>query len=121
MRTILVFQCLCLCAAALAQERVSLSTTRSLLVAALDSPDGRANGVLVGAEVDALTRRFHGASEVHVEVSTLRRYLQPGCGRLNLRIWQDAVRLPNAPTPRRQTIDVGINYCRDGYPPRSLD
>ena len=38
--------------------------------------------------------------------------------------WQDGVQLPNygaggVQAPRRQTIDFGINYCRDGQPPRS--
>jgi hypothetical protein len=34
--------------------------------------------------------------------------------------WQDGVLLPGASSPRRQTIDFGINYCLDGQPPRSL-
>jgi hypothetical protein len=42
-----------------------------------------------------------------------------------VRFWQDGVQLPNYGAggllaPRRQTIDFGINYCRDGQPPRSL-
>jgi hypothetical protein len=31
------------------------------------------------------------------------------------------VQLPGVPAPRRQTIDFGINYCRDGLPPKSLN
>jgi len=58
-------------------------------------------------------------------VSTEKRYAQPGCSRLNVRFWQDGVQLPNygaggVQAPRRQTIDFGINYCRDGQPPQSL-
>jgi hypothetical protein len=40
--------------------------------------------------------------------------LQPPEGRF----WQDGVLLPGASGPRRQTIDFGINYCRDGQPPQ---
>lgn len=41
--------------------------------------------------------------------------------RLKVRFWQDGVQLPRAPTPRRQIIDFGINYCSDGLPPKSLN
>jgi len=34
--------------------------------------------------------------------------------------WQDGVLLPGASSPRRQTMDFGINYCLDGRPPQSL-
>ena len=30
------------------------------------------------------------------------------------------VLLPGASSPRRQTMDFGINYCPDGQPPQSL-
>lgn len=106
---------------AVAQVRVELPEVRSLLVAAIDAADGRAQGILIGPAADAITQRFKGTTPIHLEVSTLRRYVQAGCSRLNVRAWQDGVLLPGAPTPRRQTIDVGINYCRDGQPPKLLD
>jgi len=28
--------------------------------------------------------------------------------------------LPGQTTPKRNTVDFGINYCRDGQPPKSL-
>lgn len=116
------FAALALCVSgAVAQVRVEVPEVRSLLVAAIDATDGRAQGILIGPAADAITQRFKGTTPIHLEVSTLRRYVQAGCSRLNVRAWQDGVLLPGAPTPRRQTIDVGINYCRDGQPPKLLD
>jgi hypothetical protein len=111
----------CCIGSAFAQERVSVADARKLLLAAIDAPDGRAQGVLVGEAAEAITRRFNGTTAIQVEVTTVRRYAQQGCSRLNVRVWQDGVLLPAASAPRRQTIDIGINYCRDGQPPKSLD
>ena len=107
-------------APALAQDRIAVRDARPLLIAAIDSPDGQAHGVLVGDIADAITQRFKGTTPIHIDVSTERRYAQPGCSRLKLRFWQDGVQLPGVPAPRRQTIDFGVDYCRDGQPPRSL-
>jgi hypothetical protein len=103
-----------------AQERISVPDARPLLLAAIDAPDGRAHGVLSGPMADAITARFKATSPVYIDVSTERRYAQAGCRRLKVSFWQDGVQLPGAPAPRRQTIDFGLNYCRDGLPPRSL-
>ena len=116
------FSALALCVSgAVAQARVEVPEVRALLVAAIDAADGRAQGILVGPAADAITQRFKGTTPIHLEVSTVRRYVQAGCSRLNVRAWQDGVQLPGAPAARRQTVDVGINYCRDGQPPKLLD
>ena len=107
-------------AQALAQDRASVQDARPLLIAAIDAPTGQAHGMLVGEIADAVTQRFKGTSPIYIDVTTERRYAQPGCRRLNVRFWQDGVQLPGVPAPRRQTIDFGINYCRDGQPPKSL-
>ena len=99
-----------------AGQRVSAAQ----LLAAIDAPDGRAHGVLSGPMADAITARFKATSPVFIDVSTERRYAQSGCRRLKVSFWQDGVQLPGEPGPRRRTIDFGINYCRDGLPPRSL-
>jgi hypothetical protein len=109
-----------LAGAAVAQQRVAVPDARQLLAAAIDAPDGQAHGVLAGELADSITARFKATTPIHIDVSTLKRYAQPGCRRLNVRFWQDGVQLPGAPTPQRQTIDFGINYCRDGQPPKSL-
>ena len=105
---------------ALAQERVPVPDAKPLMLAAIDATDGQARGVLVGEVADAITRQFKGTTPIYIDVSTERRYAQSGCSRLKVRFWQDGVQLPGAPAPRRQTVDFGINYCRDGQPPRSL-
>ena len=106
--------------AAIAQQRVAVPDARQLLIAAIDAPDGQAHGILTGQLADAITDRFKATTPIHIDVSTERRYAQAGCRRLKVRFWQDRVQLPGVPAPRRQTIDFGINYCRDGMPPKSL-
>ena len=69
---------------------------------------------------DAITRRFGATSPILIDVTTEKHYAQPGCSRLKVTFWQDGVLLPGATTPRRQTMDFGINYCLDGRPPQSL-
>ena len=105
---------------ALADDRVPVQDAKQLLIAAIDAPSGEARGVLVGELANAITQRFRGTTPIFIDVTTERRYTQAGCSRLNVRFWQDGVQLPGVPTPRRQTIDFGINYCRDGQPPKSL-
>lgn len=106
--------------AALGQQRVSVENAKALLIAAIDAGDGEAHGVLTGPLADAITERFKATTPIYVDVSTERRYAQEGCRRLKVRFWQEGVQLPGQPAPRRQTIDFGINYCRDGLPPKSL-
>ncbi len=105
---------------AAAQDRTPVQDARPLLIAAIDAADGQSRGVLVGEIANAITQRFKGTSPIFIDVATERRYAQAGCSRLKVRFWQDGVQLPGAPMPRRQTIDFGINYCRDGQPPKSL-
>ena len=111
---------LCAVATAQAQQRIAVHNARPLLVAAIDSPSGQAHGVLLGDIADAITQRFKGTTPIYIDVSTERRYAQTDCRRLKVRFWQDGVQLPGVPAPRLQTIDFGINYCRDGQPPKSL-
>ena len=103
-----------------AQDRKPVQDARPLLIAAIDAPGGAAHGTLVGEIANAITQRFKGTSPIYIDVTTERRYAQAGCRRLKVRFWQDGVQLPGVPAPRRQTIDFGINYCRDGQPPKSL-
>ena len=116
--------CALIASAAIAQERLPVHDAKQLMLSALDAPDGKAHGFLVGEVADAISKRFNATTPIYIDVSTEKRYAQPGCSRLNVRFWQDGVQLPNygaggVQAPRRQTIDFGINYCRDGQPPRS--
>jgi hypothetical protein len=102
-------------------QRPEVTNPRPLLQAALRSPDGVAHGVLSGELAQAITQRFGGTSPIFIDVRTERRFKQPGCSRLLVRVWQEGVRLPGAASPRTQTLDVGMNYCLDGRPPRSTE
>ncbi len=106
-------------AAAQAQDRIAVQDVKALLLAAIEAPGGQAQGILTGELADAITRRFKGSTPIYIDVSTERRYSQHGCSRLKVRFWQDGVQLPEVSAPRRQTIDFGIDYCRDGLPPKS--
>ena len=115
-----VFMCL-LCAGAHAEPvRTPVPDARPVLLAALQSADGTAHGVLTGEMADAITKRFEATSPIYIDVSTERRYREPGCSRLKVLFWQEGVRLPEAKAPRKQTIEFGINYCATGLPPKSL-
>lgn len=99
--------------------RTPVPDARPVLLGALQSSDGTAHGVLVGELAETITRHFRASSPIFIDVSTERRYRQPGCSRLKVLFWQDGVHLPEAAAPRRQTIEFGIDYCLDGRPPQS--
>ena len=100
--------------------RVPVDDVRVLLIYAIDSPTGQAQGVLTGQMASLITDRFKAAGPILIDVTTERRYRQPGCSRLKLTFSQDGVNLPGASGPERKTVDIGLNYCRDGTPPKSL-
>ena len=100
--------------------RVPIDDVRVLLISAIDSPTGQAQGVLNGQMANLITDRFKATGPILIDVTTERRYRQPGCSRLKLTLSQDGVNLPGASGPERKTVDIGLNYCRDGTPPQSL-
>ena len=100
--------------------RAPVADPRPVMLAALRSVDGEAHAILSGEIAEALTQRFAATSPIYIDVTTEKHYAQAGCARLKVRFWQDGVLLPGASSPRRQTMDFGINYCLDGQPPQSL-
>jgi len=103
-----------------AVRRVGVANPRALMVAAIDSPNGEAHGVLVGEMAQAIQTRLPGTTPVYIDVTTEMRYSQPGCSRLKLTFWQEGAQTLGEAHPRKHSVDVGINYCRDGLPPKSL-
>lgn len=101
-------------------SRTAVPDPRPLLLAAIQTNNGEAHGVLAGDVANAITRRFGATSPIFIDITTERRYQQPGCSRLKVLFWQDGVLLPGAKAPRKQTMEFGINYCLDGLPPKSL-
>jgi hypothetical protein len=100
--------------------RIPVEDVRVLLISAIDSASGEARGVLTGQMAKMITDRFRATGPILIDVTTRKRYAQPGCSRLNLRFTQDGVQLPGAAAPQLKTVDIGLNYCRDGLPPKSL-
>ena len=95
-----------------------VSDVRQLLVAAIDSSTGTARGEFVGPFADGLKKKFQSGAPILVDVSTEKRFSQEGCSRLKM-VWsQDKVVLPDSKGPQRKTVEFGLNYCRDGMPPR---
>ena len=101
-------------------RRTPVPDARPVMLAALQATDGQAHGILTGEMADAITKRFGATSPIYIDVTTEKRYAQPGCSRLKVTFRQEGVLLPGALSPRRQTMDFGINYCLDGRPPQSL-
>ena len=99
--------------------RMPVKDARVLMVMALQAPDGQAHGTLTGEAADAISQRFKANTPISIDVTTDKRYRQPGCSRLKVTFWQDGVWLPGAQAPRKQSIEFGINYCLDGMPPKS--
>lgn len=100
--------------------RLPVADVRVLMVAAIDSPSGTAQGLLTGKDAESITRHFKAAGPILIDVTTLKRYAQAGCSRLNVSFSQEGVQLPGQQGGRRHSVDFGINFCRNGQPPRSL-
>jgi putative transposase len=101
-------------------QRLPVENFRVLLANAIDSQSGAAHGILIGPMAEALTTRMKATSPILIDVTTVHRYKQAGCSRLNVRFSQEGVILPGTQKPQKQTFDLGLNYCRDGQPPKSL-
>jgi hypothetical protein len=101
-------------------DRQQVNDIRVLMIAAIDSVNGEARGVMAGPDAAAITQHFKASGPILVDVTTERRFRQPGCSRLKVSLTQEGLQLPGSATPQRRTVDFGLNYCRDGTPPRSL-
>ena len=53
-------------------QRCPPRRSASLMVAAIDAPDGQARGILAGPLADAVRAKFNASGPIHVEVSTLK-------------------------------------------------
>lgn len=89
---------------------------KSLLLEAIDAPDGTARGVIVGPIARQFGTATGSTAPVAVDVTTLKRFNQQGCRRLNVSLKQ-----ANVPTQEGKLAEFGIDYqlnlCRDGSPP----
>ena len=107
-------------AGALDSERTE-ADLRAFLVAALQAPDGRSNGVLTGRVPALMASMFSTSAPLRVAVSTLRKYREPGCARLDVKFSQAAVIASKDAAPVEKRFAVQLNYCLDGRPPKHPD
>ena len=91
-------------------------SVKTLLMQALNAPDGAAKGIVEGKEADAIHAATGASDPVRAEVSTVKKFNQEGCSRLAVRLVQ-----PNTPTKEGGRTDFALNYelnlCRNGMPP----
>jgi hypothetical protein len=92
------------------------SSVKQLLVRAIDAPDGKANGIVLGQIAEKFKRTTGSSAPVIAEVTTIKSFNQEGCKRLSVRLVQSGV----ATSEGRLAdfgMDYGLNLCRDGSPP----
>lgn len=89
---------------------------KDFLYQALDSKTGTASGVVTGSMSDRFKQTTRSSAPVTADVSTLKRFRQPGCSRLALVLKQEGV-----PTKGGKFVPFlmryELNVCRDGNPP----
>lgn len=101
--------------------RAPVENVQTLMLDAIRSKAGRAHGVLSGAVADTVSRHFGTASPLYINVTTEKRFKQPGCSRLKVLFWQEGVRFSENAEPGTGSVEFGINYCLDGLAPTSLE
>ncbi len=69
------------------------SNVKPFLLQELDHPDGITQGEITGPIADKFRTTTKSMSPVIVNVTTLKRFKQPGCNRLNLSLRQDNYRI----------------------------
>jgi hypothetical protein len=92
------------------------TSAKPLLMQAIDAPDGRVEGELVGPIADKFRETTKSTAPLMAEVTTIKSFKQEGCKRLNLRLKQANV-MTKEGKPVEFAVDYGINLCRDGSPP----
>jgi hypothetical protein len=114
-RKILCLACLSVLAStAHASESYSV---KALMMKALNSPMGMANGIIEGKEADKIHETTGSYDPLRGEVTTLKRFKEEGCSRLAVKLIQ-----PNTPTQQGTKTDFALNYelnlCKNSLPPR---
>jgi len=84
----------------------------ALMKAAIDSPDGRASGVLDDAVASMIAKTTGSTDPVAARIETVRVFGQAGCRRLKATLSQPVHDQPDSVFP------FEMNLCRDGSAPR---
>lgn len=111
-----------LCFDACATDRMPIKDVRPLLVAAINSPSGVAQGVMVGEVVEVMLKRMGSANPIEVDVKTLHDLPQAGCKRLEVITRQKAVIEPGKKLPEDKFLSYKINFCANGrFPDQAIE
>ena len=92
------------------------TSVKQLMIHAIDAPDGKARGYILGSIADKIKKTTGSSGRVSAEVSTIKSFNREGCKRLNVRLTQSDVQTSEGQTADF-VIDYGLNMCRDGSPP----
>ncbi len=99
-----------------ASAAAEYSNIRPLLMHAIDAPDGKSAGMLIGPVAEKIVSTTGSSAPVRAEVTTIKSFEQEGCKRLNVRLSQANV-LTKDGKKMVLAMDYAINLCRDGSPP----
>jgi hypothetical protein len=124
MRTILIVTALTaachLAHAQHAKDRIKVESALSLMLAALDTADGKASGELVGKQASTVAKKYGPSEALLIDVSTVRKLAQQGCSLLHVRFQQIRVVPPGEKKPRNTSAAIEIGLCRDGSQPKEV-
>lgn len=109
------------CAAALAcvatlAKAAQYDSPKALLIQAIDAPDGKASGEIVGPVAERFRQATGSSAPVLADVSTIKSFQQEGCKRLQLRLRQGGVTGKDG-KQGEVVFSYDLNLCRDGTPP----
>jgi hypothetical protein len=103
------------CVATLAKA-AQYDSPKALLMQAIDAPDGKASGEIVGPVAERFRQATGSSAPVLADVSTIKSFQQEGCKRLQLRLRQDGVTGKDG-KQGEVVFSYDLNLCRDGTPP----
>lgn len=92
------------------------TSVKPLFLQALDDPRATIQGEMIGPIADKFRSTTKSISPVIATVTTIKQFNQPGCSRLNLRFDQANV-MDTKGKPITFSMNIGINYCKNGNPP----
>lgn len=97
-----------------AANRMPITNVRPLLMAAINSPDGSARGVMVGEVAEVMLKRMGSANPIEVDVRMLHDLPQAGCKRLEVTTRQKAVIEPGKKLPEDKSLIYKVSFCGNG-------
>ncbi len=97
-------------------EMPTYPNIKPLLIEAIDAPDGKSGGVVTGPLTGFFRQTTGSQQPVIATVTTVAKFDQPGCKRLNLHLKQPGVQTTSG---EKKDFDVnyGFNLCRNGDAP----